>query len=214
MSSPRLPVEIVSISILSRLPSFIAEPLPNARSIWASAASSAFCRSMPEFSNVRASIELPMIFNCAAMFPVSPIKSNPKLPTQADNPPSSAAEPRLRKCVVSYLFLENNRGTSIAGMPGAFQEAQSNIIGAAVTRAFTPQSLTCAREVGLEVAKVGSDMCAQARRARGRAHGVGLGRPRSTSSSSSGGGSGANSSASRQPPSSSSGSNGIRSPGS
>src|SRR3954453_18895079 len=41
MSSPRLPAEIASTSIVSRLPSFIAEPLPNARSIWASAASSA-----------------------------------------------------------------------------------------------------------------------------------------------------------------------------
>ena len=66
MSSPRVPVEIVSISIFSRLPSFIAEPLPNARSICASAASSAFCRSMVGDSN-----PLPMTFSCAAMFPAS-----------------------------------------------------------------------------------------------------------------------------------------------
>src|SRR6266498_387456 len=51
---------IVSISIFSRLPSFIAEPLPNARSIWASAASSAFCRSIPEFCNLGVSTPLPM----------------------------------------------------------------------------------------------------------------------------------------------------------
>ena len=37
-----IPVETVSISICSRLPSFIALPLPNARSICASAASNAF----------------------------------------------------------------------------------------------------------------------------------------------------------------------------
>src|SRR5207253_6620500 len=71
MSSPRLPVETVSISIFSRLPSFIAEPLPNARSIWASAASSAFCRSMPECCNLGLSTSLPMTLSCAAMFPVS-----------------------------------------------------------------------------------------------------------------------------------------------
>ena len=39
------PVEIASISIFSREPSFMAEPLPNARSICASAASNAFSRS-------------------------------------------------------------------------------------------------------------------------------------------------------------------------
>jgi hypothetical protein len=42
MSSPSEPVEIVSTCIVSFCPSFIAEPLPNARSICASAASSAF----------------------------------------------------------------------------------------------------------------------------------------------------------------------------
>jgi hypothetical protein len=42
MSSPSEPVEIVSTCIVSFEPSFIAEPLPNARSICASAASSAF----------------------------------------------------------------------------------------------------------------------------------------------------------------------------
>jgi hypothetical protein len=82
MSSPRLPVEIVSTSIFSRLPSFIAEPLPNARSIWASAASSAFCRSM-----LGESIVLPMTFNCAAMSPVSLIFASGLVT-------SPAAEPR------------------------------------------------------------------------------------------------------------------------
>ena len=43
---PSEPDEIASTCIASRLPSFIAEPLPKARSICASAASRAFCRSM------------------------------------------------------------------------------------------------------------------------------------------------------------------------
>jgi hypothetical protein len=42
MSSPSDPVEIASTCMVSFEPSFITEPLPNARSIWASAASSAF----------------------------------------------------------------------------------------------------------------------------------------------------------------------------
>src|SRR5438270_1362463 len=71
MSSPRLPLEIVSTSIFSRLPSFIAEPLPKARSICASAASRAFCRSIPELSNLPLSNVLPMTLSCAAMSPVS-----------------------------------------------------------------------------------------------------------------------------------------------
>src|SRR5687768_1382452 len=69
MSRPRLPVETVSISICSRLPSFIAEPLPNARSIWASAASSAFCRSMLMDSPPATT------FSCAAI-PLSPRQSD------------------------------------------------------------------------------------------------------------------------------------------
>jgi hypothetical protein len=47
MSRPSEPVETVSASITSRWPSFITEPLPNARSIWESAASSARFRSLP-----------------------------------------------------------------------------------------------------------------------------------------------------------------------
>src|SRR5215217_3468798 len=46
MSSPSDPVEIVSISTFSREPSFIALPLPNARSICARAASRAFALSI------------------------------------------------------------------------------------------------------------------------------------------------------------------------
>ena len=46
MSRPRQPVETASVARpRSRLPSFITEPLPNARSIWLSAASSARLRS-------------------------------------------------------------------------------------------------------------------------------------------------------------------------
>ena len=68
ISSPRLPVEITSTFIVSLEPSFIAEPLPKARSICASAASSAFWRSvlfereeaMPESITFRfAAISLP-----------------------------------------------------------------------------------------------------------------------------------------------------------
>src|SRR5689334_15922922 len=51
MSRPSEPVEIASISRASRWPSFMIEPLPNARSICASAASRAlFLLSMPSFS--------------------------------------------------------------------------------------------------------------------------------------------------------------------
>src|SRR5437660_977466 len=51
MSRPSEPVEIDSISTASRWPSFMMEPLPKARSIWARAASSAlFLFSMPSFS--------------------------------------------------------------------------------------------------------------------------------------------------------------------
>src|SRR5271169_2755135 len=47
MSSPSDPVDTVSVSSpRSRLPSFITEPLPKARSIWLSAASSARLRSL------------------------------------------------------------------------------------------------------------------------------------------------------------------------
>src|SRR5215510_547014 len=54
MSSPSEPEEIVSISIeRSFLPSFITEPLPNCRSIWESAADSAFDLSMEEPSTIR-----------------------------------------------------------------------------------------------------------------------------------------------------------------
>src|SRR5215475_632640 len=54
MSSPSEPVETVSISIeRSFLPSFITEPLPNWRSIWDSAAASAFDLSIEEPSTIR-----------------------------------------------------------------------------------------------------------------------------------------------------------------
>src|SRR5689334_19044076 len=54
MSRPSEPVEIVSISMaFSFLPSFMIEPLPNARSIWVSAASRAFDLSMDEPSTRR-----------------------------------------------------------------------------------------------------------------------------------------------------------------
>src|SRR5689334_17629387 len=54
MSSPSEPEEIVSMSIeRSFLPSFITEPLPNCRSIWESAADSAFDLSMEEPSTIR-----------------------------------------------------------------------------------------------------------------------------------------------------------------
>src|SRR6185295_2133269 len=54
MSSPSEPDDIVSISIeRSFLPSFITEPLPNWRSIWESAADSAFDLSMEEPSTIR-----------------------------------------------------------------------------------------------------------------------------------------------------------------
>src|SRR3954463_6835134 len=46
MSRPSDPVEMVSISTASREPSFIALPLPKARSICARAASRAFCLSI------------------------------------------------------------------------------------------------------------------------------------------------------------------------
>src|SRR5712691_11164995 len=54
ISSPREPVEIDSISIgLPPLPSRMIEPLPNARSIWDSAASSALVLSIPPPSTTR-----------------------------------------------------------------------------------------------------------------------------------------------------------------
>src|SRR5689334_10756226 len=53
MSSPSEPDEIDSISILSLLPSFMTEPLPNCRSIWESAADKAFDLSMDVPSTIR-----------------------------------------------------------------------------------------------------------------------------------------------------------------
>src|ERR1700722_4528020 len=54
MSRPSEPVEITSLSVAaSREPSFMIEPLPNARSIWPSAASRAFCLSTVSLSNRR-----------------------------------------------------------------------------------------------------------------------------------------------------------------
>ena len=54
ISSPSEPVETVAISIaLSFLPSRMIEPLPNARSICETAASSAFVLSMEEPSTKR-----------------------------------------------------------------------------------------------------------------------------------------------------------------
>src|SRR3954449_12570387 len=54
MSSPSEPEEMVSTSIeRSFLPSFITEPLPNWRSIWESAAASAFDLSIEEPSTIR-----------------------------------------------------------------------------------------------------------------------------------------------------------------
>jgi hypothetical protein len=100
MSSPRLPVETVSISIFSRLPSFIAEPLPNARSICASAASSAFCRSMRGDSN-----PLAMTLSCAAMpFTPSSIGTMPILAKQ-----SSGRAPPSEAIYVPALFSKNKR---------------------------------------------------------------------------------------------------------
>src|SRR5438270_5229570 len=121
MSSPRLPVETVSISIFSRLPSRIAEPLPNARSICASAASSAFCRSM-----LGASIPLPMIFNCAAMSPVSLINASGHSAHEA------AAEPRLMRLsyrICSWRTIEEQ--INLCGTP---QEQHVGLIGCALPR--------------------------------------------------------------------------------
>ena len=54
MSSPSEPVEMVSISIgFEPLPRRMIEPLPNARSIWESAASSAFDLSIAPPSTTR-----------------------------------------------------------------------------------------------------------------------------------------------------------------
>src|SRR5579871_2736324 len=52
-SSPSEPEGIDSISILSLLPSFITEPLPNCRSIWESAADKALDLSMDVPSTIR-----------------------------------------------------------------------------------------------------------------------------------------------------------------
>ena len=54
MSSPSEPVETVSMSMaLAFLPSFMIEPLPKARSIWDSAASSALDLSIEAPSTTR-----------------------------------------------------------------------------------------------------------------------------------------------------------------
>src|SRR5258707_12963199 len=54
ISSPREPVEIASIPLgLPPLPRRMIEPLPNARSIWDSAASSALVLSIPPPSTTR-----------------------------------------------------------------------------------------------------------------------------------------------------------------
>src|SRR3984893_6088598 len=54
MSRPSEPVEMTSLSVAaSREPSFMIEPLPNARSIWPRAASRAFCLSIVSLSNNR-----------------------------------------------------------------------------------------------------------------------------------------------------------------
>jgi hypothetical protein len=51
MSSPSEPVDVDSISATGLSPpSRMIEPLPNCRSIWASAESSAFCRSLLRLS--------------------------------------------------------------------------------------------------------------------------------------------------------------------
>src|SRR3954469_16004442 len=153
MSSPRLPVEVVSISIFSRLPSFIAEPLPNARSICASAASSAFCRSM-----LGDSILLPMIFNCAAMFPCLPhqCKRSFRLLAGGRAPPVGR--------FVSYLFDENNRGTS------AFSTDHLTLFNHAVDmleQADVAQGIALHRnEVAVRPGRHGSDLPFHAQRLR------------------------------------------------
>src|SRR6478735_12680990 len=59
MSSPSEPVDTVSTSIdLSFLPSRMIEPLPKLRSIWESAASSAFDLSMENPSTIRSAIAI------------------------------------------------------------------------------------------------------------------------------------------------------------
>src|ERR1043165_2756364 len=66
MSRPSEPVETVSISIdLSFLPSFMIEPLPNARSIWVSAASRAFDLSMELLSTTRSAAGLMITLHMA-----------------------------------------------------------------------------------------------------------------------------------------------------
>ena len=65
MSRPSEPVEIDSISSASRWPSFMIEPLPKARSICASAASSAlFLFSMPSFSTTFSIADIGSLLLC------------------------------------------------------------------------------------------------------------------------------------------------------
>ena len=67
MSRPKDPVEVVSMSWTGlSAPSFIIEPLPNCRSIWVSALSSAFLRSAFAFAFLDVSIvkiSAPAIFS-------------------------------------------------------------------------------------------------------------------------------------------------------
>src|SRR5687768_1358171 len=102
MSRPRLPVETVSISIFSRLPSFIAEPLPNARSICASAASSAFCLSILPESN-----PVPTTLSCADITLV--LSSIGAMPMWSSS--SGGRAPPFEGFRVYALFRENKRGT-------------------------------------------------------------------------------------------------------
>src|SRR6185312_15675444 len=74
MSRPRLPVETASVARpKSRLPSFITEPLPKARSIWLSAASRArlrseFC-SLPTTRKAACDMENPFRYSTAPADP-------------------------------------------------------------------------------------------------------------------------------------------------
>src|SRR5579863_3834307 len=89
ISSPSEPVETTSTSIAaSRDPSFIIEPLPNARSIWPSAASNARCLSIVSLSRRRNT----------GWF-ISPLR----YPTGG-----AAAQTHDPKMNVRFLFLEHN----------------------------------------------------------------------------------------------------------
>ena len=98
-SSPMEPVGIASISTAAPSPSFMIEPLPNARSIWPSAASNAFCLSMEPSETMRS----------AALAMFASLFHTTAKPMQC--------ELRYTRCAMCTLFVLDRRNPSFHRRP-------------------------------------------------------------------------------------------------